>query len=145
MQITELGFWKGNHFFCVFTSVHLHQLKEMESSKLGMWKGYHLSIDHFRVPKTITFKMRPSAQPFLWKWVLFAWEWKIYFHIALNPVLIQRPGVTKKWHIGKRVSKSVIWDCNHMKRLNDANRRILWARIAKKPRPQPGLVIYSYL
>ena len=21
--------------------------------------------------------MRPSAQPFLWKWVLFAWEWKI--------------------------------------------------------------------
>ena len=27
--------------------------------------------------KTLTFKMRPSAQPFLWKWVLFAWEWKI--------------------------------------------------------------------
>ena len=24
-----------------------------------------------------TFKMRPHAQPFLWKWVLFAWEWKI--------------------------------------------------------------------
>ena len=22
--------------------------------------------------------MRPSAQPFLWKWVLFAWEWKIF-------------------------------------------------------------------
>ena len=21
--------------------------------------------------------MRPSVQPFLWKWVLFAWEWKI--------------------------------------------------------------------
>ena len=21
--------------------------------------------------------MRPSAQPFLWKWVLFTWEWKI--------------------------------------------------------------------
>ena len=21
--------------------------------------------------------MRPSAQPFSWKWVLFAWEWKI--------------------------------------------------------------------
>ena len=32
---------------------------------------------HFRVPKAITFKLRPSAQPFLWKWVLFAWEWKI--------------------------------------------------------------------
>ena len=35
------------------------------------------SHGHFRVPKTLTFKMRPSAQPFLWKWVLFAWEWKI--------------------------------------------------------------------
>ena len=35
------------------------------------------SIDHFRVPKTLTFKMRPSAQPFLWKWDFFAWEWKI--------------------------------------------------------------------
>ena len=23
--------------------------------------------------------MRPSAQPFLWKWVLFAWEWKIIY------------------------------------------------------------------
>ena len=27
--------------------------------------------------KTLTFKMRlVGAQPFLWKWVLFAWEWK---------------------------------------------------------------------
>ena len=34
-------------------------------------------IGHFRVPKTLTFKIRPSAQPFLWKWDLFAWEWKI--------------------------------------------------------------------
>ena len=34
-------------------------------------------IGHFWVPKTLTFKMWPSAQPFLWKWVLFAWEWKI--------------------------------------------------------------------
>ena len=34
-------------------------------------------IGHFRVPKTLTFKMRPSVQPFLWKWVWFAWEWKI--------------------------------------------------------------------
>ena len=27
--------------------------------------------------QTLTLKMRLSAQPFLWKWVLFAWEWKI--------------------------------------------------------------------
>ena len=34
-------------------------------------------IGHFRLPKTLTFKMRLSAQTFLWKWVLFAWEWNI--------------------------------------------------------------------
>ena len=34
-------------------------------------------IGHFRVPKTLAFKMRPSSQPFLWKCVLFAREWKI--------------------------------------------------------------------
>ena len=34
-------------------------------------------LSPLRVPKTLTFKMRPSAQPFLWKWVLFVWEWKI--------------------------------------------------------------------
>ena len=34
-------------------------------------------IGHFRVPKTLSFKMRPSTQPFLWKWLLFAREWKI--------------------------------------------------------------------
>ena len=33
-------------------------------------------IGHFRVPKTLTFKMRLGAQPFLWKWVLYAWKWK---------------------------------------------------------------------
>ena len=36
-----------------------------------------LKIGHFRVPKTLTFKIRLGAQPFLWKWVLFAWEWKM--------------------------------------------------------------------
>ena len=34
-------------------------------------------IGHFRVPKTLTFKMRLGVQPFLWKWVLFAWESKM--------------------------------------------------------------------
>ena len=34
-------------------------------------------IGHFRVPKTPTFKISLGAQPFLWKWVLFAWEWKM--------------------------------------------------------------------
>ena len=47
-----------------------------------------------RVPKTLTFKMRPSVQPFLWKWV-FCMRMKNHFHIkgwALNLVMIQRPG-----------------------------------------------------
>ena len=33
-------------------------------------------IGHFRVPKSLTLKMRLGAQPFLWKWVIFAWESK---------------------------------------------------------------------
>ena len=35
------------------------------------------AIGHLRVPKTLTFKVRLSAQHFSWKWVLFAWERKI--------------------------------------------------------------------
>ena len=35
------------------------------------------TIGHFRVPKTLTFKMRLGAQSFLWKWVLFTREWKM--------------------------------------------------------------------
>ena len=34
-------------------------------------------IGYFRVPETLTFKMRLGTQPFLWKWVLFAREWKL--------------------------------------------------------------------
>ena len=30
---------------------------------------YLTLIGHFRVPKTLTFKMRLGVQPFLWKWV----------------------------------------------------------------------------
>ena len=28
--------------------------------------------------------MRPSAQPFLWKWVLFAWQWKMSKIISIS-------------------------------------------------------------
>ena len=44
---------------------------------LILFLGLDKTIGHFRVPKTLTFKMRLGTQPFLWKWVLFAWEWKI--------------------------------------------------------------------
>ena len=45
--------------------------------------------------------MRPSAQPFWWKWV-YCMRLKDDFHIkgwALNLVLKQRPGGTRKWPI----------------------------------------------
>ena len=42
------------------------------------WCWHHFkTIGHLWVPKTLTFKMRLGAQPFLWEWVLFAWEWKM--------------------------------------------------------------------
>ena len=48
-------------------------------------------IDHFRVPKIPTFKIRPSAQPFLWKWVF-----------------MQRRADNQKWPIVHNVSRSVV-------------------------------------
>ena len=36
-------------------------------------------IHHCRVPKTLTFIIRPIAKPFIWKWVLFKWKNKIIF------------------------------------------------------------------
>ena len=60
-------------------------------------------IGHFRVPKTLTFKMRPSVQPFSWKWVLFAWEWKIISISKaehLTSFLYRGPGNSEiKWPI----------------------------------------------
>ena len=59
-------------------------------------------IGHFRVPKTLTSKMRPSTQPFLWKWVEICMRMKNHFHVkgwSLNLVLIQRPGGTRKWPV----------------------------------------------
>ena len=55
-----------------FLSITNAQYTTMVRLCLAVWW-----IGHFRVPKNLTFKMRPSAQPFLWKRVLFAWEWKI--------------------------------------------------------------------
>ena len=48
-----------------------------DSDFIALIPNPNLSIGRFRVPKTLTFKMRLGAQPFLWKWVLFAWEWKM--------------------------------------------------------------------
>ena len=56
-----------------------------------------VTIDHFRVPKTVSFKAMLSAKPFLWKWV--------YLHevlhenkngFALSFALKKRLGATRK-------------------------------------------------
>ena len=50
----------------------------LTSTKISMfWLVFKLEIGHFRVSKPLTFTTGPSAQPFLWKRFLFAWEWKI--------------------------------------------------------------------
>ena len=51
--------------------------KDSAPSENFQHKLQHTWIGYFRDPKTLTFKMRLGAQPFLRKWVLFAWEWKI--------------------------------------------------------------------
>ena len=66
-----------------------HELRQLENRPLPS-------------SKTLAFKMRLGAQPFLWKWVLFAWEWKI---ISISkaehlPSFRNRgPGATRKWSI----------------------------------------------
>ena len=63
--------------------------------QLHLWYSINnpQTIGHFRVPKSLSFKMRPSAQHFLWTWVLFAREWKIIFIWK-----VEHRG-TRKWHI----------------------------------------------
>ena len=64
-------------------------------------------MGHFRVQKTLTFKMRPSAQPFFVKIIFICTRMKNHFHIkgwALNLVLIQRLGRTRKWPTRRWVS-----------------------------------------
>ena len=81
------------------------------------------STGHFRVPKALTFKMRPGALPFLWKWVLFAWEWKIIFISKaehLTSFWYRGPGELGNSLLatlrlcgrpGRRWMSSALWDC----------------------------------
>ena len=84
-----------------------HQAAARPWHSLAHWELcliWRYVIGHVRVPKTLTFKMRPSAQPLLWKWVFICMRIEKHFRIkgwALNLVLIQRPGGTRKWPISK--------------------------------------------
>ena len=72
-------------------------------------------IDHFRVPKTHTFKMRLGAQPFLWKWVLFPWEWKMAHCLFVSPQVAQARNIWASASIGIVAQHSKykdFWDLN---------------------------------
>ena len=68
--------WK-RHFQC--TSVFFKARNQTKLCKITTQEVVFqvLVIGHFRVPKTLTFKMRLGAQTFLWKRVLLAREWKM--------------------------------------------------------------------
>ena len=58
-------------------AISLESLKKggiKKLSKQHLTREFSLTkwIAHFRVPKNLTLKTRPSAKPLLWKWVLFA-------------------------------------------------------------------------
>ena len=64
--------------------------------------GHFPRIGHFPDPKTLTFKMKPSAQPFLVEMSFICMRMKNHFHIkgwAPSLVLKQRPRGTQKWPI----------------------------------------------
>ena len=69
----------ARHLLCVVQSIIVNRALQLDDEVEGMlfWEKDDFLTGHFRVRKTLTFKTRPSAQPFSWKWVLFAWEWKI--------------------------------------------------------------------
>ena len=89
LRCDQLGFWsKSQKELCLLLhevialspSWNFYPLQGITNQAInfsqldGLRRKASYIIGHFRVPKTLTFKMRLSAQPFLWKWVLFAWE-----------------------------------------------------------------------
>ena len=70
----SINFW-GQTFF---PQKSLRNRTKNRVDWCGNWHGKQ-SIGHFRVPKTLSLKTRLSANPFLWKWVLFPWKLKLIF------------------------------------------------------------------
>ena len=83
---------------CVITQRSL-----LETKIASLFALLHV-IGHFRVPKTLTFKVRLGAQSFLRKWVSFTWEWKmISIRKAGHLPSFWNRG-TRKWPIHKRLT-----------------------------------------
>ena len=57
---------------------HWHGVVRQNHSKREILKNYfRLSVGHFQVVLCLFFKARSGAKPFIWKWALFACEWKV--------------------------------------------------------------------
>ena len=63
-----------------------------------------LPIDHFWVPKTLTFKTRLRAKPFCWKWVICLNNYSQISGFTLSLALKQRLG-----HLGKGLFVAQGW------------------------------------
>ena len=73
-------FTQGNVFshFSLFTLIWMHMQKcknKNKQTKENSAKNSNVTNTPLPSSKNPHLKMRPSAQPFLWKWILFAWEW----------------------------------------------------------------------
>ena len=84
-----------------FTNVKKNGDKKTYFSPIELPRSWD-RIHHFRVPKTLIFIIRPSAKPFIWKWVLFKWKNKIIFfynikNFAVKLVLKERLSVDPQW------------------------------------------------
>ena len=101
--------WWIHHSINLFTLPIIALFPSAQKRKingpLARWRHFTTTTTilqvSFRVPKTLSFKMRPSAQPFSWNEFYlhenekpFPYQW-----LTLNLVLIQRPRGTRKWSI----------------------------------------------
>ena len=57
----------ARHLLCVVPSIIVNRALQLDDEVEGMlfWEKDDFSIGHLRVAKTLTFKTRPSAPPFL--------------------------------------------------------------------------------
>ena len=76
-KFCHLGMWKGLQGLTYelydfieagkrSMTMHLQQLKEMQSSKRGVWKGYHLSIEGIRKGKGLDLGVEPPRIKICW-------------------------------------------------------------------------------
>ena len=75
LQITK-------NYYNNFMIIHVHIVGSM--TRLGdVWQVHVMSlfIGHFQVPVNLIMKARLGAKHFIWKLVLFAYEWKLIFII----------------------------------------------------------------